>query len=569
MLLPLDFNPIDFKVGNKLHTVSLEIVPLSDSEKVVSVDGRNYKILGKDEDVALFISQLETSSFSSVSLFKAKLISIGVDTVFRRVINESPTIVSPKTRNISEIEGLKSIEEAAIGSLPFAPPGFVGSIEMLKKEYPLVIIKGEKGSAIDALLIDKMEILHLSGSVRIVKNGAVVLQKGYGIASGNRANSPETIFRLASLSKILTVTAIMQLYDKKAVKLNDPISKYVPFVNRKIENLRVQLAEFLDQQRIGSPNTEETRRNINEIQNQIKWLESITIEHLITHQSGLPDLVEAVPDAVVSFQFGERSPQDYIDKLQDKPVKFEPGTDKRYNNFGYMLLAQIIEKVSGKSFELFIKDEILIPLEMRATYCPIRNEDDQPEAQAFTLVQFKLEDLRHYIEWLTQEIDKDLEGGARLSELETQKSKCEEELARLSNIPKNTRVPALFDDCSVRVGSGNVNSSILDLAKFEAALSKTTFLSIESQSLMSAKGLGWDLYGKQAEEAILGEVVDVEGNRGWVMKDGELGGGHTVIWRFPDKQASITMLCNSDMDEEAHGYLGPLSIEISKLLLAE
>lgn len=568
MFPPLDFNQIDFNIGGKLHTVSLEVSLVSDSEKVVSVDGRNYKILGKDEDVALFLSQLETSSFSSASLFKAKLISIGVDTVFRRVISEPPLTVSPKTESISEIEGMKLIKEAVIDSLPSAPPALIGSIKP-KKEDPLVIIKGDKGNAIDALLTDKMKTLHLSGSVRMVKNGAVVLQKGYGIASGDRANSPATIFRLASLSKSLTVTAIMRLYDKRAVKLNDPISRYVPFVNRKIENLKVQLAEFLDQQRIGSPDIEETTRKIKEIQNQIKWLESITIEHLITHQSGLPDLVEAVPDAVVSFQLGERSPQDYIDKLQDKPVKFEPGTDKRYNNFGYMLLAQIIEKVSGKSYELSIKDEILTPLEMRATYCPIRNEDDRPEAQAFTLVQFKREDLRHYVEWLTQEIEKDLEDGARLSELRTQKSKCEEELARLSDVPKNTRVPAQPDDCSVRVGSGNVNSSILDLAKFEAALSKTAFLSEESQSLMSTKGLGWDLYGKQAEKAILGEGVDVEGNRGWVMKDGELGGGHTVIWRFPDKQASITMLCNSDMDEDAHGYLGPLSIEISKLLLAE
>lgn len=443
----------------------------------------------------------------------------------------------------------------------------VGSIEMPKKENTLAIIKGKKGSAIDALLTDKVETLHFSGSVRIVKNGAVILQKGYGIASGDRSNSPETIFRLASLSKSLTVAAIMRLYDKKLVKLNDPISNYLPFVNKKIENLKAELVELLDQQSFGSPDIEEIARKIKENQKQIKWLGSITIEHLIKHQSGLPDLIEAAPESVVSFQLRERSPKDYIDKLQDKPVKFEPGTEKRYNNFGYMLLAQIIEKVSGKSYEFSIKDEILTPLEMHATYCPIRKEDDYPEAQAFTLVQFKLEELRHYIEWLTGEIEKDLEGDVRLSKLRAQKSKCEEELARLSDIPKNTKVAAEPDDCSVRVGSGNVNSSILDLAKFEEALSKTAFLSKEAQSLMSTKGLGWDLYGKQAEEAILGE--EVEGNRGWVMKDGELGGGHTVMWRFPDKQASITMLCNSDMNDDAHGYLGPLSIEISKLLLAE
>ena len=81
---------------------------------------------------------------------------------------------------------------------------------------------------------------------------------------------------------------------------------------------------------------------------------------------------------------------------------------------------------------------------------------------------------------------------------------------------------------------------------------------------METKGYGWDLYGTTAEAPILGNG---EGNRGWTMKDGEMRGGHTVFWRFPDVNASIIMLCNSDMDNDERGSLGRLSIEIAKVLL--
>ncbi len=432
-----------------------------------------------------------------------------------------------------------------------------------KKTTPSTIVNGDLGHQLDELLTNLVKKEHLSGSIRIVKNGEVLLQKGYGKASETE-NNPETVFRLASISKSLTAAVIMRLQDKEKLNVLDPISKYLPFVQKKIQDLKEQLITLKEQKKLALKNVDELDKEISENIEQTSRLASVTIEHLLTHRSGLPQLEEAEPQAITSFQLSEHHPKDYIDRLKDKPIATEPGTDYTYNNYGYLLLAQIIENVSNKPYADVMQEEVFTPLKMNASSCPILTREDIPDAQPHTLKLFKREDLARYITWIDGAIAENPDE-ERLSALKKKRIECEEQLKELE-ILKEPIVPVEVDHCSVRVGSGNINSNVIDLAKFEEALSRD-FLSKNSQAILATKGYGWDKYGASVEELILGEKADGQGKRGWMMKDGQLNGTHTVIWRFPDTQTSVIMLCNSDMDNLSRGDLGAISIEISKLLL--
>ena len=159
-----------------------------------------------------------------------------------------------------------------------------------------------------------------SGTILVAKGNEIFLNKGYGMANyeENIPNKPNSVFAIGSITKSFTAVAIMQLQENGLLDVNDPISKYI----------------------------EGNKRG-----------DDITIHHLLTHTSGLPR------DGMTS---GKRHvPLDqnvsYINKW---PLLFEPGEGHSYSNAGYQLLAAIIEEVSGKSYNDYIKDHIFIPLEM-------------------------------------------------------------------------------------------------------------------------------------------------------------------------------------------------------------
>ncbi len=168
-----------------------------------------------------------------------------------------------------------------------------------------------------------------SGSVLVAKGGKVVFQKGYGFANAEHRvpNTPETKFRLGSITKQFTATAILILQDRGKLNVQDPINKY--------------LAD--------APKT---------------W-DGVTIHHLLTHTSGVPSYTEdpeygksmAKPETVASM----------IARFQGKPLDFAPGETFHYSNSGYFLLGAIIEKVAGTSYEAFLKEAIFEPLGMKDT----------------------------------------------------------------------------------------------------------------------------------------------------------------------------------------------------------
>jgi len=170
--------------------------------------------------------------------------------------------------------------------------------------------------------------------------GAVVLvgqqdEIVYWQAFGNKMIDPceepagrNTIFDLASLTKpIATATSIMILRDRKAIGLDDYVSKYLPAF-------------------------------------ACNGKEDIRIEHLLTHTSGLPAYTNADK---LKEQFGSPCPEKVIEKICALEAVSKPGEEFRYSCLGYITLAKIIEKVSGQNIGDFSRENIFAPLGMKDT----------------------------------------------------------------------------------------------------------------------------------------------------------------------------------------------------------
>ena len=170
---------------------------------------------------------------------------------------------------------------------------------------------------------------YFSGSVLIAQNGNILISKGYGMANYELdvPNTPQTKFRIASITKQFTATAIMQLQEKNLLNVNDSISKHIP-----------------DYPEIGK---------------------QITIHHLLTHTSGIPNYT-SFPDYEETMMIPS-SVEITINKFKDKPLEFTPGEKFSYCNSGYILLGYIIEKIYVKLYETYLQENIFQPLEMKNT----------------------------------------------------------------------------------------------------------------------------------------------------------------------------------------------------------
>ena len=169
-----------------------------------------------------------------------------------------------------------------------------------------------------------------SGSVLIAKAGKTLLNKGYGMANYefDVPNTAQTKFRIASVTKQFTAMAIMQLQERKLLNVNDVFAKYLPDYPKAIA-------------------------------------EKVTIHQLLSHTGGIYDPVD-LPEFEKRLRT-KVSISEFITSFQDKPLDFEPGTKFQYSNTGYILLTAIIEKVSGKTYEQFLHENIFELLKMQNT----------------------------------------------------------------------------------------------------------------------------------------------------------------------------------------------------------
>lgn len=168
-----------------------------------------------------------------------------------------------------------------------------------------------------------------NGAILVAKDGKVVLSKGYGMANfeWNVPVTPDTKFRLGSITKQFTGMAVLLLADQGKLKVDDPVCNYVQ----------------------PCPDA---------------W-KPITVHHLLTHTSGIPNFT-----AFQSYTKTMRQPSPPADTLKrflNEPLDFQPGSKFSYSNSGYVLLGYIIEKVTGGSYAEFLRKNILAPIGMNDT----------------------------------------------------------------------------------------------------------------------------------------------------------------------------------------------------------
>jgi CubicO group peptidase (beta-lactamase class C family) len=190
----------------------------------------------------------------------------------------------------------------------------------------LVAAVSVRADDIDDYLKRAMEDQHLPAvSIAVIKNGAVTKVAGYGLADIEHGipARPDTVYKIGSVSKQFIATGIMLLVQDGRIAVDDKVGKYVE----------------------GTPST---------------W-QAITLRHLLTHTSGL---MREGP----GFDPNKIQPDiDVIKTAYPVPLMFKPGEKHVYSNLGYFVLAEVIQKVSGKAWSDFLAERVFAPLGMTAT----------------------------------------------------------------------------------------------------------------------------------------------------------------------------------------------------------
>lgn len=165
------------------------------------------------------------------------------------------------------------------------------------------------------------------GSVLVAKGPEVLLSKGYGSANleWDVPNSPTTKFRLGSVTKQFTAASILLLQERGKLNVDDPVKKYMT-------------------------------------EAPTAW-EKITIYHLLTHTSGIPSFT-SFPEYAKWEPFATTAAE-AVARFRDKPLDFAPGEKWSYSNSGYLLLGYLIERITGSSYEKFVRENIFTPLGMK------------------------------------------------------------------------------------------------------------------------------------------------------------------------------------------------------------
>ena len=193
-------------------------------------------------------------------------------------------------------------------------------------------------SGLDRRIRNYMNKWQIKGaSLAITRNDSLLYAKGYGWADEENGieMGPGHIMRIASVSKLITATGIMVLQDKGLLSIKDTV-----FGPSGILNDSLFIRTIKD-------------RNYHKI----------TVEHLLRHQGGFNrDPLFSSRDVKHQLQL-DHAPEkeDFYRLVLSRRLRFIPGSWQRYSNFGYLLLSDIIEKVSGKPYEQFIKEEVLRP----------------------------------------------------------------------------------------------------------------------------------------------------------------------------------------------------------------
>ena len=292
-------------------------------------------------------------------------------------------------------------------------------------------------------------------SLLVLKDGEPVVRRGYGRSDLERRieAGPATNYRLASITKQFTAAAILLLAEDDALDLDDPLRQWLPSL---------------------PPATDD-----------------ITLHHVLSHTSGLIDYEEVIPPTMTA----QLRDADVLHILEGQDrTYFEPGSDYRYSNSGYALLALIVERASGQSFQAFLRDRIFLPLGMHDTVAYVQ-------------------------------------GGPEIAHRAYGYSRADGQWTRTDQ-----------SQTSAVLGDGGIYSSIDDLARWDAALYDDRLLDDQSRRLAFSAvtptddptveyGYGWRITGDS------------------FWHSGETMGFRNVIVRWPQRRLTVILLSNRNDPE--------------------
>lgn len=292
------------------------------------------------------------------------------------------------------------------------------------------------------------------GLLAVVSRGKILHLRPYGLANVELSVpvTDSTVFEIGSISKQFVSAAVMLLVEEHRLGLDDPIHQYLPYLPS-------------------------------------EWL-GVTVRHLLTHTSGIPDYEEIATYDIYGFRL---TPEEVIRLAHSRPMDFAPGEGWYYSNTGYFLLSMIVERVEGRRLGQVLRARIFEPLGMGQT----RMAD--PEA----IIPHRASGY-----WVT-----------KVGEL-------------INRRPTET---------SSTLGAGGILSSAHDLMKWDEALYGDQLLSAESKETM------WT-------PAILPDGEDTGYAFGWSVRPyrglttrshgGQVAGFVAGFFRFPEQEVALIMFMN-------------------------
>lgn len=214
-----------------------------------------------------------------------------------------------------------------------------------ESDRPANVSQGECDEAftvVDEVMRELLATHPIPGAALAITEGSqLVYAKGYGYANLAKREpaSPESLFRIASISKPVTATAILRLVEDDKLSLDDKVF------------------DLLDGYEPVSDDLEVDPR-----------LKEITVAHLLRHEGGW-DRSKSFDAMFRAIDFAEAvgspppaDPDEVIINMLTQTLDFDPGTRQSYSNFGYSLLGRLIEEVSGQDYEAFVRDQVLAPV---------------------------------------------------------------------------------------------------------------------------------------------------------------------------------------------------------------
>jgi CubicO group peptidase (beta-lactamase class C family) len=204
---------------------------------------------------------------------------------------------------------------------------------LLVAALALALVTQAPADAIDRLVNKWMQDQRIPGvSIGIVRDGRLTKAKGYGFAElENRVRAtPDTVFELASVSKQFTAVATAILVDEGKLSFDDPVSKHVK-------------------------------------EAPASW-QGMTIRHLLSHQSGLPEFHFALnPGRLSAISFIRYTDAQQLADTIATPLRFKPGEGYQYSNAAYAVAGIVVARVSGVPYQQFVQERILKPIGMENT----------------------------------------------------------------------------------------------------------------------------------------------------------------------------------------------------------